>query len=84
MITFVIIMAAIALLSPIIGLLGALVSGFHLEWGWADTFFDYMQVVFYLVPVYDLWPLMALIFTLALIRIVIAVLKFLFDAIPLY
>ena len=54
------------------------------QWDWTADFFAVMNVVFFIVPVYDLFPLISLIVLIGIIRICIAFLKFLFDAIPTY
>lgn len=83
MVIYGIIIFLLFLMSPLIGLL-AQIPSLNIEWGWASTFFDFMEVVFFLIPVADLWPLLSLIFMFTLFRIIVSVLKFFFDAIPLY
>ncbi len=54
------------------------------NWDWTGDFFSVMNIVFFLVPVYDLFPLISMIVLVGIIRIAIALLKFIFDAIPTY
>lgn len=83
MVIYGIICFLLLLMSPLLALL-AQVGTLSLEWGWTTSFFDIMEVVFFLIPVGDLWPLLSLIYMLTLVRIIFAVLKFFFNAIPLY
>lgn len=50
---------------------------------WVDDLIDSIDIVFYIFPLYGLEPILILVIFFSIIRVVIAVAKFLFDAIPL-
>lgn len=82
---FALIMALLSVVGPIVALLGSIVGhfAFTMEWGWTTTFFEILDVVFFLIPVYDLWPLLVLVFTLGVFRFLVALLRTVMDIIPL-
>ena len=86
MVIFGLIMTLLGIASVLVGVIGAIVAFWPitLEWGWTVNFFEYMDIVFYLVPVGDLWPLFYLIFILAILRFGIALVKSLLDFIPFF
>lgn len=86
MVIFGLIMTLLGIASVLVGVIGAIVAFWPitLEWGWTVNFFEYMDLVFYLVPVGDLWPLFYLIFILAILRFGIALVKSLLDFIPFF
>lgn len=53
-------------------------------WDWVPDFLNDIRIVFYLVPVYDLIPLIRMIILIGVLRILVALVRFIFDAIPLY
>lgn len=53
-------------------------------WDWVPDFLNDIRIVFYLVPVYDLIPLIHMIIMISVLRILVALVRFIFDAIPLY
>ncbi len=57
---------------------------FVILWDWIPEFLDSIKICFYLLPVYDLIPLIRLVVLLGILRILIALVRFVFDAIPLY
>lgn len=86
MVIFGLIMTLLGIASVLVGVIGGIVAFWPitLEWGWTVNFFEYMDFVFYLVPVGDLWPLFYLIFILAILRFGIALVKSLLDFIPFF
>ena len=85
MATFTIILAALSFFAPFVALIGNAVShfAFNMQWGWSVTFFEIMDVVFFLFPMYDLWPLLVMIIAIGVVRFLIALLRTVLDIIPL-
>lgn len=56
----------------------------QVNFSWVDDFINSIDIAFYLFPLYALEPLLIVIIVFTVLRIGIAIAKFLFDAIPLY
>lgn len=60
------------------------VGNVQFSWEWVDGLLDSLDIVFFLFPVYDLMPLIFLLFVLMNVRLVIAIVKLILYIIPLY
>ena len=83
MIIYKILKFLLSLAMPVMSPLFAL-ADITFEWGWVSSLINSLQIVFYIIPFYDLFPLIRLIILLGVIRIFVSLAKLIFDAIPMY